>query len=112
MEEKGINTEGMRAMGSAEATMRVFAKRLKNGRSCVEDGMKVMMTGLIGYLDKLSFRTLIGRVETWSESKENSAKPPKFYREKLISTVGEAVRGNFPYLSQKADIPVYRALKG
>lgn len=110
LEEKGIDTEGMRAMGSAEATMRVFARRMKNGRSWVTEGMKAMMTGLIGHLDKLSLRTLIGQVETWTKEKEE--KPPKYYREKLKSTVGEAVRGNLPYLSQKANIPVYRALKG
>lgn len=112
LEEKGIDTQGMRAMGSAEATMRVFAKRMKNGRSWVEVGMKAMMTGLIGYLDNLSLRTLVGRAETWAKDKENKHKPPKYYREKLTNTVGEAVRGNIPYLSQKANIPVYRALKG
>lgn len=109
LEEKGIDTKGMRAMGSAEATMRVFARRMKNGRSWVAEGMKAMMTGLIGHLDKLSLRTLIGQVEAWTKEKEE--KPPRYYREKLKSTVGEAVRGNLPYLSQKANIPVYRALK-
>ncbi len=31
--EQNIDTNGMRPMGASEATMRVFAKRLKNGRS-------------------------------------------------------------------------------
>ncbi|MFD1707893.1 hypothetical protein ACFSCZ_14300 [Siminovitchia sediminis] len=83
---------------------------MKNGRSWVEEGIKAMMTGLIGHLDKLSLRTLIGRAETWTEAKKE--KPPKYYREKLTSAVGEAARGNVPYLSQKANIPVYQALKG
>ncbi|WP_205597824.1 UPF0236 family transposase-like protein, partial [Anoxybacillus sp. MB8] len=33
LKEKGIDTTNMRAMGSAEGTMHVFAKRSKNGRS-------------------------------------------------------------------------------
>lgn len=33
LKEQGIDISGMRPMGSAEATMSVFAKRLKNGRS-------------------------------------------------------------------------------
>ncbi|MFS0647585.1 ISLre2 family transposase [Siminovitchia sp. 179-K 8D1 HS] len=110
LEKKGVATQGLRPMGSAEATMRVFARRMKNGRSWVEEGMRAMMTGLIGHLDKLSLRTLIGRMETWTE--EQKEKPPRYYREKLKNTVGEAVRGNLPYLSQKANIPVYQALKG
>lgn len=110
LKAKGIDTQGMRAMGSAEATMSVFAQRMKNGRSWVEEGMKAMMTGLIGHLDKLSLRTLIGRAETWTKAKNENL--PKYYREKLKSTVGEAARGNIPYLGQKANIPVYQALKG
>ena len=45
LREKGIETEGIRPMGSAEGTMSVFAKRLKNGRSWVEKGANAMITG-------------------------------------------------------------------
>jgi len=38
LEDQGIDTTGMRPMGSAKGTMSVFAKRLKNGRSWVEKG--------------------------------------------------------------------------
>ncbi|MDQ0339466.1 hypothetical protein J2S00_002254, partial [Caldalkalibacillus uzonensis] len=53
----GIDTEGMRPMGSAEGTMSVFAKRLKNGRSWVEKGVSAMITGLVAYLDNLPTNT-------------------------------------------------------
>lgn len=39
LREQGVDTTGMRPMGSAEATMSVFAKRLKNGRSWSEKGL-------------------------------------------------------------------------
>src|SRR5690606_501364 len=58
LEEQGINTKGMRPMGSAEATMSVFAKRLKNGRSWVDQGVSAMMTGLVAYFDKLTLKTM------------------------------------------------------
>jgi hypothetical protein len=44
----------MRPMGSAEGTMSVFAKRLKNGRSWVEKGASAMFTGMVAYLDQLA----------------------------------------------------------
>lgn len=53
------DTEGMRPMGSAEATMSVFSKRLKNGRSWVDEGVRAMSTGLVAYLDNLSLKTLL-----------------------------------------------------
>lgn len=108
--EQGINTTGMRPMGSAEGTMSVFAKRLKNGRSWVEKGVSAMITGLVALLDNLTLKTLFGRVERWSEAKEEK-KPPRHYVEKVTSTVGEATRDNLSYLKGKANIPVYKALK-
>lgn len=109
LKEKGIDTEGMRPMGSAEGTMSVFAKRLKNGRSWVEKGASAMITGLVAYLDKMELMTVFGRVERWSEPKKEQ-NPPKHYVEKITSAVGEATRGNIPYLKSKSNIPVYRAL--
>ncbi|MDQ0220751.1 ISLre2 family transposase [Peribacillus cavernae] len=110
LNEKGIDTEGMRPMGSAEGTMSVFAKRLKNGRSWVENGANAMMTALVASLDKLALKTLFGRVEKWNETKEEK-NPPKHYVEKVTSTIGEATRDNIEYLKGKANIPVYRALQ-
>ena len=110
LKEQGIDTEGMRPMGSAEGTMSVFAKRLKNGRSWVEKGVSAMITGLVAFLDKLALKTLFGRVERWTETKEEK-NPPRHYVEKVTSTIGEATRDNLLYLKGKANIPVYKALK-
>ncbi|WML29228.1 ISLre2 family transposase [Neobacillus sp. OS1-32] len=110
LKEQGIETSGMRPMGSAEGTMRVFAKRLKNGRSWVEKGVSAMITGLVAFLDHLALRTLFGRVERWTETKEEK-NPPRHYVEKVKSTIGEATRDNILYLKGKANIPVYKALK-
>lgn len=111
LKEKGIDTEGMRPMGSAEGTMSVFAKRLKNGRSWVENGANAMMTAMVASLDKLVLKTLVGRVEKWSETKEEK-NPPKHYLEKVTNTIGEATRDNIQYLKRKANIPIYKALQG
>lgn len=110
LKEQGMDTTGMRPMGSAEGTMSVFAKRLKNGRSWVEDGLNAMFTGLVAYLDHLALKTLFGRVERWTESK-GEKNPPKHYVEKVTSTVGEATRDNLLYLKGKANTPIYKALK-
>ncbi|PLR80590.1 MULTISPECIES: ISLre2 family transposase [Bacillus] len=110
LKEKGIDTERMRPMGSAEGTMSVFAKRLKNGRSWVENGASAMITGLVAFLDKLALKTLFGRVERWTESKEVT-NPPRHYVERVTSTIGEATRDNIQYLKGKGNIPVYIALK-
>lgn len=109
LREQGIRTEGMRSMGSAEGTMNVFAKRLKNGRSWVETGIQAMTRGMIAYLDGLPLKTLFGRVEKWSEEKTEQ-KAPKHYVEKIKNTVGEATRGNIPYLNGKVNTPIYQAL--
>ncbi|MBY0053098.1 ISLre2 family transposase [Brevibacillus agri] len=110
LKEKGIDTEGMRPMGSAEATMSVFAKRLKNGRSWVEKGKSAMITALVAHLDQLGLKTLFGRVEKWTEAKKED-KPARYYLEKVTRTVGEMTRDNIRYLKGKVNIPVYLALK-
>lgn len=109
LKDQGIDPTGFRPMGSAEGTMSVFAKRLKNGRSWVEKGASAMMTAMVALMDKLPLQTLMGRVEEWTEPKEE--RPPKYFVEKVESTVGEATRNNIMYLKQRANIPVYRALK-
>lgn len=111
LKEKNIDINGLKPMGSAEGTMSVFAKRVKNGRSWVEKGCNAMMTAMVAYLDQMELRTLFGKMERWSENKEEQ-NPPKHYLESLKSTVGEATRGNIPYLKNKINIPAYRALSG
>jgi len=110
LEDQGIDTTGMRPMGSAEGTMSVFAKRLKNGRSWVEKGASAMFTGMVAYLDQLALKTLFGRVERWTESEEEK-NLPKHFLEKVKNTVGEVTRDNLPVLKNKADTSTYKALK-
>ena len=109
LKDQGIDPTGFRPMGSAEGTMSVFAKRLKNGRSWVEKGASAMMTAMVALMDKIPLKTLIGRVEKWTEPTEE--RHPKYFVEKVESTIGEATRNNVMYLKQRANIPVYRALK-
>lgn len=110
LKNKGIDTKEMRPMGSAEGMMSVFAKRLKNGRSWVDKGVSAMITGLVATLDSLALKTLFGRVESWTESKKEK-NPPKYYKEKIKNTVGEATRDNLLYLKGKANTPIHHALK-
>ena len=77
LKEQGIDTTGMRPMGSAEATMRVFAQRLKNGRSWVDEGLDAMMTGLVASLDRMELKTVFGRVKHWI-NETNEENPPGF----------------------------------
>ena len=110
LKEQGIDVKGFRSMGSAEATMSVFAKRLKNGRSWVDKGVSAMMTGLVAHMDKLTLKTLFGRVEKWIEPSEEK-KVPKRYVKKVSRMVKEATRGNIPYLKRTIHLPVCSALK-
>jgi len=71
-------------MGSAEATMSVFAKRLKNGRSWVYRGVSGMLTGLVTCLHKLALKTMFDGVERWNETKPEM-KPSKYYTKKIAS---------------------------
>lgn len=110
LKEQGIDTTGMRPMGSAEATMRVFAQRLKNGRSWVDEGLDAMMTGLVASLDRMELKTVFGRVKHWI-NETNEENPPRFYLERISKTVGKVTRDNIAYLKGKANTPIYRALK-
>lgn len=110
LKEQGIDTTGMRPMGSAEGTMSVFAKRLKNGRSWSDKGVSAMGTALVAFLDNLSLKTLFGRIDKWTEI-ELEKKPPRHYKEKVKRTIGQVTRDNLMYLKGKANIPIYNVLK-
>ncbi len=110
LREQDIETKGMRPMGSAEATMSVFAKRLKNGRSWVDKGVSAMMTGLVAFLDQLSLKTRFGRIESWTKAKEEK-KLPRHYVKKVTSKIKETTRDNLLYLKNKANVPIYKTLK-
>lgn len=70
-----------------------------------------MSTGLVAYLDNLSLKTLFGRVEAWSTSKEEESQTNNFMK-RVTRTIKETAKDNLMYLKGKANIPVYRALKG
>src|SRR5690625_7456008 len=58
LKEKGIDTTGFRPMGSAEGTMSVFAKRLKNGRSWSNNGLDKFIDIMVALKDDLEIETL------------------------------------------------------
>lgn len=109
--DQGINTSGMRPMGSAEGTMRVFAKRLKNGRSWSEQGITAFIHFMVALKDGLDIKTLVGKMESKLKNIEET-RAPKHYVEKLKSSVGEATRHNVAYLHQATGKPIYHVLKG
>jgi hypothetical protein len=108
LKEKGIDTSDFRPMGSAEGTMSVFAKRLKNGRSWSENGLNAFIDFMIGLKDQLEIKTILGTLNSIVESQSQST--PKHYVEKLKSTVGEATRNNLWYLKQGKGKPIFEAL--
>ena len=101
----------MRPLGSAEGTMSVFAKRLKNGRAWSEKGIDAFIRFMAGLKDGLDIKTLIGTMSKRLEEEEQNNKKPKYYREKLTKTAGQATRQNIAYLGQTTGKPVYQALK-
>lgn len=109
LEEKGVETSGYRPMGSAEGTMSVFAKRLKNGRSWCDKGIQSFLDFMIGLKDNLEIKTILGRINDKDQTPLTSQ--PKHYVEKLKSSAGEATRNNLMYLNREKGKPIYQALK-
>jgi hypothetical protein len=110
LKEQGIDITGMRPMGSAEATMSVFAKRLKNGRSWSDQGIKAMVQLMVGIRDQLSIKTLWGRWEpTSTKDKGTEVQVEKVKRYQKV--VEEVARQNIPYLQGTSRTPIYKALK-
>ena len=70
-----------------------------------------MITGMIAHLDKLALKTLFGRVESWTKTKEDK-KPTKQFMKKIKKAIGEGTRDNIQYLKGKANLPIYEALRG
>lgn len=63
LKRKGVNTDGFRPMGSAEGTMSVFARRLKNGRSWCTDGLHKFIDLLVALKDNLTVKTIDGLLD-------------------------------------------------
>ncbi len=85
LKKKGIDTTEFRPMGSAEGTMSVFARRLKNGRSWCNLGLDKFIDVFVALQDNLEIKTLQGILEQTQEVEQTSiqAKPPKHFVEKL-----------------------------
>lgn len=113
LKDQGIDTEGMRPMGSAESTMSVFAKRIKGGRSWSEKGLMALVSVFIGIKDGLSIKTLWGRWETLTqeEEKKKVKQQAKTLSKKYKKQAQEITRNNLRYLQQSAGTPIYQALK-
>lgn len=114
LKKKDIDTTGFRPMGSAEGTMSVFSKRLKNGRSWSEAGLDKFIDVLVALKDNLKIKTLQGILEQTQESTQQNKveKPPKHFVEKLKDSAAEATRNNLGYLKQAIGKPITAALKG
>nr|WP_325053286.1 UPF0236 family protein [Lentibacillus cibarius] len=114
LKERGIDTTGFRPMGSAEGTMSVFARRLKNGRSWSDKGLDKFIDIMVALKDNLEIKTLQGILEQTQELIQESKeeKPPKHFVEKLKESAAEATRNNLGYLKQAIGKPITDALKG
>ncbi len=107
LREKGIDTTNMRAMGSAEGTMHVFAKRSKNGRSWRDAGIEAMLRAIVAIKDTLLIRTRHGVM--YGETKRETIVKKALKRVQTQMT--EVVRDNIPYLRQSSGAPIYEALQ-
>src|SRR5699024_4683790 len=96
---------------SAEGTMSVFARRLKNGRSWCTEGLDKFIDIMVALKDNLEIKTLHGILEHSLEQQEKE-KPPKHFVEKITNSVAEATRDNIAYLKQAVGRPITDALKG
>lgn len=110
LQDRGIKTKGMRPMGSAEATMSVFAKRVKNGRAWVKKGIESFLDVMVGLKDRLPINTLSGTIDG-NNSQLSEVPKPKFYLEKLTNAASEATRNNVPYTLGSKGKPIYHVLK-
>src|SRR5699024_5117939 len=114
LHERGIKTDYFRPMGSAEGTMSVFARRLKNGRRRCRDWLDSFIDVMVAFKDNLEMKTLQVKLEQSQESQKKNLekKSPKQFVEKLKDSVAETTRGNVAYLNQAVGKTVTDALKG
>ncbi|MBE2941609.1 ISLre2 family transposase [Anoxybacillus flavithermus] len=112
LREKGIDTTGMRPMGSAEGTMHVLAKRVKNGRSWCEEGIRAFLHVMVAVKDGLTIQTWKGEVFAQEEKRETERETIVKKAMKHVGTkVAELVRGNIRYFDHSSGTPIYQALK-
>ena len=59
--------------------------------------------------DELEIKTILGRINPNDQTA--SVSQPKYYVEKLKSSVGELTRNNLSYLNRQKGKPIYHALQ-
>lgn len=111
LREKGIDTTGMRPMGSAEGTMHSFAKRVKNGRSWCDRGIRAFLDVMVAVKDGLTIGTWKGEVLVEEEKRSERETMVKRGIKKVGAKIEEVVRGNIRYLQQSCGTPIYEVLK-
>ena len=91
--------------------MRVVCEAIKEGRSWSESGIQASIQFMVALRDGLDINTLIG-TQTKEIDELAEDKSPKYYKEKLKASAGEAIRHNVSYLHQSTGKLVYQDLKG
>lgn len=113
LKAKGIDITSFRPMGSAEGTMSVFAKRLKQGRSWCTRGLDHFIDVMVALKDQLEIKTLQGQLKALLETDHKQEEhPPAYFLEKLRDSSSEAIRNNVAYLQGSIGKPIVEALKG
>ena len=98
LRKKGIDTTGMRPMGSAESRMSVFAYRVKHRRSWSHRGLKAFLHVFIAVKDALPIRTRKGDQVSVGEPTERKQMIIRKAKSRARANVPETIRNNFPYL--------------
>jgi len=89
LQAKGIDTSGMRPMGSAESQMRIFAKQTKRGGySWSERGVRAMLRTMMRMKEA---GTVVRTFEGHTSKQETSQQPINMRR--LFKNVTQPVKG-------------------
>lgn len=116
LQEKGVDTSGMRPMGSAESNMNLMSKRLKkNGYSWSLSGLGAMVNAMIHRLEGTLVDVLRPSATDGVSEEGTPKKIPSmahFLRQKTQESVG-ALSGRLPVLEGRDQTkPFARALRG
>ncbi|MFS8580416.1 MAG: ISLre2 family transposase [Novibacillus thermophilus] len=116
LKEKGVDTSGMRPMGSAESNMNLMSKRLKkNGYSWSRSGLGAMVSAMIHRFEG----TLVDVLRPFATDRVSEEETPKgmpsmahFLKQKTQESIG-ARSGHLPALEGREQTkPFARALRG
>src|SRR5699024_5215154 len=111
LQEKGIDIEGFRPMGSAKGTMNVLPNDLRMAEVGVKKALLSLVTlWLHSWMEKISKH--YKEILPVSNLDNTQEKPPKHFVERLSKQVTESTRDNISYLNQTVRQPVVYALKG